>query len=83
MGFYCPLLVESIRSPPYKNPAFHVGSRGIFGWNIFWGDCCVQKQIDGWNYPGPSNSHHQDYSIFSRESQLKPSFVTCYSVGVD
>ena len=21
-----------------------------------------------WNYPPPSNSHHQDYSIFSRES---------------
>ena len=29
-----------------------------------------------WNYPPPSNSHHQDYSIFSRESRTKPSFVT-------
>ena len=30
----------------------------------------------GSNYPPPSNSHHQDYYIFSRESQPKPSFVT-------
>ena len=22
----------------------------------------------GWNYPPPSNSHHQDYYIFNRES---------------
>ena len=26
-------------------------------------DYCI-----GWNYPPPSNSHHQDYYIFSRES---------------
>ena len=29
--------------------------------------------------PPPSKSHHQDYSIFSRESQAKPSFVTMAS----
>ena len=29
-----------------------------------------------WNYPPPSNSHHQDYYIFNMESQPKPSFVT-------
>ena len=29
-----------------------------------------------WNYPPPSNSHQQEYSIFRRESQPKPSFVT-------
>ena len=29
-----------------------------------------------WNYPTPSDSHHQDYSIFDRESRPKPSFVT-------
>ncbi len=33
-------------------------------------------QLDIWNYPPCSNSHRQDYSIFSRESQPKPSFVT-------
>ena len=27
-----------------------------------------------WVVPPPSKSHHQDYSIFSRESQPKPSF---------
>ena len=27
-----------------------------------------------WVVPPPSNSHHQDYYIFSRESQPKPSF---------
>ena len=29
-----------------------------------------------WVVPPPSNSHHQDYYIFSRESQPKPSFAT-------
>ena len=29
-----------------------------------------------WDVPLPSNSHHQDYYIFSRESRTKPSFVT-------
>ena len=28
------------------------------------------------NYPTLDDSHHQDSSIFSRESQHKPSFVT-------
>ena len=29
-----------------------------------------------WVVPPPSKSHHQDYYIFSRESQPKPSFAT-------
>ena len=29
-----------------------------------------------WMWPPHSNSHHQDYSIFGRESQPKPSFAT-------
>ena len=29
-----------------------------------------------WVVPPPSNSHHQDYYIFSRGSQPKPSFAT-------
>ena len=33
--------------------------------------------------PPPSDSHHQDNSIFSRESQAKPSFVTVTGLGVD
>ena len=33
-----------------------------------------------WNYPPPSNSHHQDYSIFSRES-LQTFICDCYWVG--
>ena len=33
--------------------------------------------------PQPSNSHHQDYSLFSRESQPKPSFMTVTGWGVD
>ena len=36
-----------------------------------------------WNYPPPSNSDHQDYYIFNRESQPKPSFVTVTGWGVD
>ena len=31
--------------------------------------------------PPPSNSYHKDYSIFSRESQPKPSFVTVTARG--
>ena len=31
----------------------------------------------------PRNSHHQDYSIFSRESRTKPLFVTVTGRGVD
>ena len=27
-----------------------------------------ESSLIHWNYPPPSNSHHQDYSIFSRES---------------
>ena len=34
-----------------------------------------------WVIPLPSNSHHQDYSIFSRESQAKPSFATVTGKG--
>ena len=33
-----------------------------------------------WIYRPPSNSHHQDYSIFSRES-LKTFICDCYWVG--
>ena len=29
-----------------------------------------------WSYNPPTNSHHQDYYIFSRESRTKPSFAT-------
>ena len=29
-----------------------------------------------WVLPPPSNSHHQDYYMFNRESQPKPSFAT-------
>ena len=29
-----------------------------------------------WMWPPPSNSDHQDYYMFSRESQPKPSFTT-------
>ena len=37
-----------------------------------------------WNYPPIQDaSHHQEYSIFSRESQTKPSFVTIASWVVD
>ena len=38
----------------------------------------VGRLVSFWDGPfsGEGNSHHQDYSIFSRESQLKPSFVT-------
>ena len=32
-------------------------------------------------YPPPSNSHHQDYYIFSRESRPKPSFATVTGLG--
>ena len=31
--------------------------------------------------PPSSNSHHQDYYSFSRESQPKPTFCHCYWVG--
>ncbi len=36
-----------------------------------------------WVVPPPSNSHHQDYYIFSRESQPKPSFATVTGWRVD
>ena len=32
------------------------------------------KEVITWVVPPPSKSHHQDYYIFSRESQPKPSF---------
>ena len=34
-----------------------------------------------WVVPLPSNSHHQDYSMFGRESQTKPSFTTVTGKG--
>ena len=34
-----------------------------------------------WVVPPASNSHHQDYSIFNRESQPKPLFVTITGRG--
>ena len=34
-----------------------------------------------WVVPLPSNSDHQDYHIFSRESQPKPSFPTVTGKG--
>ena len=58
---------------------------------IFRGGDCQALKTEGiwisigisWNYPPPSNSHHQDYFIFSRESQPKPSFVTVTGWGVN
>ena len=55
----------------------------------FWGRCrslCSLLFIMPWNYPPPSNSHHQDYYMFNRESLPKlpkPSFVTVTGWGVD
>ena len=41
------------------------------------------KWLIGWNYPPPSNSHRQDYSIFSMES-LKTFICDCsWARGVD
>ena len=34
-----------------------------------------------WVVPLPSNSHHQDHYIFSRESRTKPSFATVTGRG--
>ena len=34
----------------------------------------VSKWVITWVVPPPSNSDHQDYYIFSRESRTKPSF---------
>ena len=45
------------------------------------GFCAILPGIP-WNYPPPSNSHHQDYYIFSRES-LQTFICHCYWVGVD
>ena len=42
-----------------------------------------RTNIITWNYPPRSNSHHQDYEIFSRESRTKPSFVAVTGQGVD
>ncbi len=44
--------------------------------------------VPGWGYtlglpPTQDSSHHQDYYIFSRESQPKPSFATVTGRGVD
>ena len=36
----------------------------------------IAQLFNGMLYPPPSNSHHQDYYIFSGESQPKPSFAT-------
>ena len=37
-----------------------------------------------WIYPRTQDaSHHQDYSIFSRESRTKPLFVTVTGWGID
>ena len=39
----------------------------------------LKYRIITWVVPPPSNSHHQDYYIFSRGSQPKPSFATIAS----
>ena len=52
------------------------GSKGEFfssrmlGVSIVWYSLHANlgKLIIHWNYPLPSNSHHQDYYIFNRES---------------
>ena len=35
-----------------------------------------EKSDTYWVVPPPSNSHHQDYYLFSRGSRAKPSFAT-------
>ena len=45
--------------------------------------CSKGSKVCQETYPSPSNSHHQDYYIFSREPIYKPSFVTVTGWGVD
>ena len=49
--------------------------------NEKWAPGCLELR----STPPPSNSHHQDYYIFSRESRnpYKPSFATVTGWGVD
>ncbi len=52
--------------------------REMTQWNI-WNNTRLKrgcKKNICWVVPPPSNSHHQDYYIFSRGSQPKPSFAT-------
>ncbi len=43
--------------------------------------CGNKKSRILWMWPPPSNSHHQEYYIFNRESQPKPSFATVTGRG--
>ena len=46
---------------------------------LCWFNAVSTNNIRIWVVPPPSNSHHQDYYIFSRGSQPKPSFATIAS----
>ena len=51
--------------------------------SYFWWDNIYIYYIH-WIYPRTQDaSHHQDYSIFSKESRTKPLFVTVTGWGVD
>ena len=60
----------------------HMAQHNMTLKNFLKKSCCFSRRIH-WNYPPPSNSHHQDYYIFNRESLPKPSFVTVIGRGVD
>ena len=62
--------------------AFSSSKPSIFRW-IWYLSIRVGNSFISLIYPPPTNSHHQDLSIFSRESQPKPSFVTVTGWGVD
>ena len=82
------------------SPSRYVFRTHTFGWRVLqakWGLQCSNmlgkklwtfriKDYDRWNYPRPSNSHHQDYFLFVG-NPYKPSFMTAFMTvtgwGVD
>ena len=69
---------KHMKTPMYSIPweNLKVQNRWVCqGWAGLLSEGSLRKPIC-WNYPPPSNSHHQDFSISSRESRTKPSFVT-------
>ena len=52
-----------------------IGYSLLFQWSLIFMNCMA------WVVPLPSNSHHQDSYIFSRESRTKPSFATVTGRG--
>ena len=44
------------------------GGKRLFSVEVWESVRWTQKQVINWNYPPPSNSHHQDYYIFTRGS---------------